>query len=1062
MPRLRILSATEREAYDRPPAMNAAERRRAFDLPSSLVELARMVQDPAQRIGLLVSAAYFGVAKRFFAPRHYRERDVAHAARRLGLPADAFEAGRYPARARQRHEIAILEAHIMRRFDRASEAELIVDINAMVATHLRPRLIFLRCLDLLGQRRVQLPSEHRLTALIASAMARHKRQLVERVEQTLTPELREVLDGLLAPGGGTYRSGGDGPDDTGGASNSGKRARLTLLKRLTQSTGPKDVRSRVAHLLEVRVVHDQLRDVLPAIGLGREGIAYFAGGVMRARLSQLHQRSDPDRHLHAIAFVAHQYARLQDNLIDTLLTSVQAHLNACRREHKELCYAQRRECDERLVQLVEVVDRTVQGVAERLDALERATTIVHEQGTNDADKLARLRMLLPAADATAGDLTVHDPGGTSAFGRVIDDRQSSADTRSSVGELRRALAGAVSGVDYNTVLERRSVRLQNKVSPILRAIALHGDEASCDLTRALDHFRERDGAIGAGAPRAFLAPDERRAVVVNGAVERISLYKALLFAHVARAIKAGTLNLKGSTKYRPLDDYLIDKERWTRERDALIERAGLADLADPSGVLAGLDDALHRQYTTTNGRIADGGNPFFRRSARHRFTVATPATEDDEADAEPLWPLLPGRHVVPLPEVLATVNRRAGFSAECRPWQQTRQHRVGERAIFAAVMGLGCGIGIPRMARIAQGLSEGELERAAGWHLSLDNVQAANDRIVRLSASLELPEVYRRDRAHLHTASDGQKFAVRRASLNANHSFKYFGKGQGVSAYTFIDERQLLWHSLVMSAAERESAYVVDGLMRNDVVRSDIHSTDSHGYAEAIFAVTHLLGISYAPRIKNIGDQTLYGFRSRNGDDRSGWAIAPDKPVREDLVLTRWDDVLRLVATIKLKEATASDIFRRLNSYAKQHELYRALKAFGQIIKTLFVLRYVDEIELRQAIERQLSRVELAHRFTRDVAVGNPREFEHTDKESQEIAESCNRLIKNAIVCWNYLYFEHRLRAIADPAERQILVDTIGHHAMISWRHVNMLGEYDFSDERLRDSFGLRPPAPLA
>ena len=213
--------------------------------------------------------------------------------------------------------------------------------------------------------------------------------------------------------------------------------------------------------------------------------------------------------------------------------------------------------------------------------------------------------------------------------------------------------------------------------------------------------------------------------------------------------------------------------------------------------------------------------------------------------------------------------------------------------------------------------------------------------------------------------------------------------------------------------------------------------------------ITHLLGISYAPRIKNIGDQTLYGFRSRNGDDRSGWAVAPDKPVREDLILARWDDVLRLVATIKLKEATASDIFRRLNSYAKQHELYRALKAFGQMVKTLLVLRYVDEIDLRQAIERQLSRVELAHRFTRDVAVGNPREFEQTDKKSQEIAESCNRLIKNAIVCWNYLYFEHCLRTIADPVERQALLGTIGRHAMISWRYVNMLGEYDFSDERL-------------
>ena len=291
MPRLRILNATGGEAYDRPPVLNVAERRRAFDLPASLIELIGTVQDPAQRIGLLVSAAYFGLAKRFFAPRHYRERDVAHAARRLRLPPDAFEAGRYPARTRQRHERAILEAHGMRRFDQASEAELNVDIDAMAATHLRPKLIFLRCLDLLGQRRVQLPSEHRLTALVASAMARRKRHLVERVEEVLASELREVLDGLLT-------SGGEAQDAGEGTSGS-KRARLTLLRRLTQSTGPKDVRSRVARLLEVRAIHDRLRDVLPALGLGREGIAYFAGGVLRARLSQLHQRSDPDRHLHA-------------------------------------------------------------------------------------------------------------------------------------------------------------------------------------------------------------------------------------------------------------------------------------------------------------------------------------------------------------------------------------------------------------------------------------------------------------------------------------------------------------------------------------------------------------------------------------------------------------------------------------------------------------------------------------------------------------------------------------------------------------------------------------------
>lgn len=227
MPRLRILNATEREAYGRPPVLNAAERRRAFDMPSSLVELAASIQDPAQRIGFLVSAAYFTGARRFFSPRDYHDRDITHAARRLRLSPELFDPADYPARSRQRHELAILKAHGMRRLDRESEAELVVDIDAMAATHLRPKLIFWRCLDLLTQRRVQLPREHRLTALIASAMARRKQHLVEHVDRVLTPELRVALDDLFAPAdAGTERSGSDG--------RTGKRARLTLLKRLTQ------------------------------------------------------------------------------------------------------------------------------------------------------------------------------------------------------------------------------------------------------------------------------------------------------------------------------------------------------------------------------------------------------------------------------------------------------------------------------------------------------------------------------------------------------------------------------------------------------------------------------------------------------------------------------------------------------------------------------------------------------------------------------------------------------------------------------------------------------------
>jgi TnpA family transposase len=54
----------------------------------------------------------------------------------------------------------------------------------------------------------------------------------------------------------------------------------------------------------------------------------------------------------------------------------------------------------------------------------------------------------------------------------------------------------------------------------------------------------------------------------------------------------------------------------------------------------------------------------------------------------------------------------------------------------------------------------------------------------------------------------------------------------------------------VFSSAERESAYVIDGLMHNEVVKSDIHSTDAFGFSELVFAVSHLLGFSYAPPFK--------------------------------------------------------------------------------------------------------------------------------------------------------------------------------------------------------------------
>lgn len=390
-------------------------------------------------------------------------------------------------------------------------------------------------------------------------------------------------------------------------------------------------------------------------------------------------------------------------------------------------------------------------------------------------------------------------------------------------------------------------------------------------------------------------------------------------------------------------------------------------------------------------------------------------------------------------------------------WQQTHATQTVSRpALLAGIMGLGCGIGVRKMARISSRMTESELEHAVNWRFSLENIRAANDQVLKAMDQMGLPNLYRREIDQLHTASDGQKFEVRGESLHASRSFKYFGQGQGVSAYTFVDERHFLWHSLMISASDRESTYVIDGLMRNDVVKSDIHSTDTHGYTEAIFGLTHLLGFSFAPRIKGIGKQTLYIFKPKNRVEKD-WKIQPDKTINNTLIRENWDELLRLVTTIKLKENTASDIFRRLNSYSRQHALYQTLKAFGQIVKSLFILRYINDVELRQAIEKQLNKVELANRFTRAVAVGNPREYSQVEKEEQEIAEGCNRLIKNSIICWNYLYLERQLEKLVDMDARENLLRMITTHSPMTWAHINMLGEYDFSEEKLKDSVGILP-----
>lgn len=1015
MPRMKILNAVEQDAFASPPVFTFAQRRHHFDVPLEIRHLAETLRTPTNHVGFFLSWGYFSATKQFFLPHTFRAQDIEYVAHHRGLPLAAVDLTTYDKQTAARHQELILQYTGFHTFDDAARMFLTQEIVGMVRAQLKPRLIFWRCVELLLREKVALPTYYRLAALILTLMNRQKQVLTALLTQTLSPQTRGLLDGLFVQ---SLTLAGE-PVDSQTATY-----KLTLLKKFSHSTKPTKIRERVSDLTVLRELHTHLSAVLTALALPPDGIRYYAHSVLKSEIFQITRRAEEDRYLHVVAFITHQYYRLQDNLVDVLLTAVQSYQNSAQREHKELRYAQR-------AQRKQLLHNMLGYMEEQLVSPLRAIRVIAEHGQlSDAEKIVHIRALLAQHNEQ----------------RLIS--------------LREEVATELSDEDYFSILEARSVRIQNRISPILKVLTFQGEAGAAPLLDALQYFQTKDGAIDKQAPLAFLSPEERTAVAGQGRF-RVSLYKAFLFLHTQRAIKAGTLNLEHSYKYRPLDEYLIERERWRRDKTLLLERAGLQAWVDPHPVLHDLDERLYQHYLTTNSHILDGTNTLISIGAKGGFTLKTPKQE--ESDAEPLQPYFPARHYVSLLEVLATVHRFSGFLDDFQHWRQ-RYHRPKPppSTLLAGIIGLGCEIGIRKMAQISHPLNEAELEYTVNWFFSPEGAQAANDRVVQFMDRLELPNLYRRVPGQLHTSSDGQKFEVHVDSLNANYSFKYFGKYQGVSVYTFLDERNFFWYSTVFSAADRESAYVLDGLLHNDVVKSDIHSTDTHGYTEAIFGATHLLGFSYAPRIKNLKRQQLYLFKTRRECDRSQWKITPAGYIEDEVIIAQWDEILRLITTLKLKEVTASELFRRLNSYSKQHALYRALKAFGRIIKSLFILHYLDDVTLRQAIEGQLNKIELAHRFTRAVSVGNPREFLQAEKQEQELAEGCKRLIKNCLVCWNYLYLSQKLAEATDPEQRDRLLHAIANGSVVAWGHFNLLGEYDLSEDKLRDTVGIKSPKLIA
>lgn len=494
---------------------------------------------------------------------------------------------------------------------------------------------------------------------------------------------------------------------------------------------------------------------------------------------------------------------------------------------------------------------------------------------------------------------------------------------------------------------------------------LQFEENNTKIFKAIKYYQSKKGNITKSAPTNFL-PETVEDLFSSDEKFRVSLYKALLYFYTADALKAGVINLSPAYRYLSLENYLIRKDIWDSDKDKLIEQAQLTEFKDILIVLGKLKPEIDEQYKTTNNNINSSANTYVKFDTKMRPIVNTPKVEKIETKATSS--LFTECKYVPILKILKDIQQIVDYLS-CFKHHSVKDKQIlpDDNIFYAAIVGIGCNIGINKISSVSKGISEDILIDFVNWHFSLDNIQEANMKILALMEKLAITHI-KQDPGFIHTSSDGRKIISAVESLNANTSFKYFGKGFGVVNYSFIDNKNRSTYATSISSAEREGAYVIDGLLHNPDIQSDIHSTDTHGYSEVIFAVMYLLGIFFAPRIKGLKRATLYGFYARKMYESQGFKIIPDRYINEDLIIKEWDNIMRLIATIKLGHCTASQVFKRLSSYSKQNPLYCALKEFDRIIKTIFILKYIDDVELRQSIEKQLNRIELSNKFAKAIS----------------------------------------------------------------------------------------------
>ena len=603
---------------------------------------------------------------------------------------------------------------------------------------------------------------------------------------------------------------------------------------------------------------------------------------------------------------------------------------------------------------------------------------------------------------------------------------------------------------------RDSYPTVRRYSPaFLNTLDLHAAPAAQPLMDAIDVLRQisvnNTRKLPMDAPTHFIKRRWSKLVLSPTGIDP-RYYELCALSELKNALRSGDIWVQGSRQFKDFDDYLIPLAQFKEMQ----QQDGLS-LPIPIDSKHYLDEQVARLQQQLE---------HVNRMARCNTLPAAVIT-DSGLKITPLDAVIPSAAQqlieqvaarlpqVKITELLLEVDEWTGFS------DQFTHLKTGEPAkdqslLLTAILGDAINLGLSKMAVSCPGTTYAKLSWLQAWHLRDETYSAGLATLVNAQQQQSFAAYWGDGTT---SSSDGQRFKAGGHAESTGHINPKYGAEPGRLFYTHISDQYSPFSSKVINVGVRDSTYVLDGLLYHESeLRIEEHYTDTAGFTDHVFALMHLLGFRFAPRIRDLGETKLFVPDLQ----QTYPALKPliGGAINLKQIRAHWDEILRLATSIKQGTVTASLMLRKLGSYPRQNGLALALRELGRIERTLFILDWLQNIELRRRVHAGLNKGEARNALARAVFFNRLGEIRDRSFEQQRYRASGLNLVTAAIVLWNTVYVERVVQAMQvsgiaiDPEHLQYL-------SPLGWEHINLTGDYVWKSRGRLAQGKFRPLRPV-